>query len=152
MMVEPRTRVTTWVGAQREAIAPSPTANPWPACSRRWGVSGCAANGPWAEGGAKTLVLSEQPWDRGSMVTGRKAYGSYDDRRRALSLAMGAFFRRHHLDRAPLLLQLCADAVLRRGRSGGAQHRDPKTRAAGPVVVPLGRHVHVPCRVRHLSH
>src|SRR3989441_5094945 len=51
---------------------------------------------------------------------------------------------RHHVDRSPVLLQLRARPVLRRGGRLDQERRDTEARAAGAVVVPLGGGADVP--------
>src|SRR3954447_12077855 len=53
---------------------------------------------------------------------------------------------RHRLDRAAVLLQLRADAVVRGTEPGCSERSVRQTHLASAVVVPVGRHVDVPVR------
>src|SRR3972149_11061740 len=75
---------------------------------------------------------------------GRGVYGANEHGGAALPIAVDPFSCGHYLDRASLLLQLRPDAVLRRDRAARPQRRDPEAGAARPLVVPLGRHGHIP--------
>src|SRR5436190_23976805 len=80
---------------------------------------------------------------------GGRAHGTRELRRVAVALAMDPLPGRHHVDRTPLLLQLRADSLLRGDGRGRAKRGDPEAGAARPLVVPVGRDVHLPVGVAH---
>src|SRR2546427_1292973 len=73
-----------------------------------------------------------------------RSHGTLERRWLAVPAAVVPLPGGYHLDRDALLLQLRADAVLRHGGGAGPHgHARHRPRQSRPVVVPVGRDVHV---------